>query len=58
MLLKMAPPEVSLGAGTVLETSAHAEPFHCSIRRPDPWPVASVTAPEAQQSEAERHSIP
>ena len=51
-------PRVPFGTGTVFETSVHAEPFHCSIKRPDPWPVESVTAPEAQQSTAERHSMP
>ena len=57
MLLRMAPVEL-LGAGTDDETSIQPEPFQRSMRMPEPCPVLSVTAPEAQQEEALTQSIP
>ena len=36
MLLKIAPSDVPPATGTAVEMSVHAEPFHCSIKRPDP----------------------
>ena len=48
-LFRMDP--VPAGSGTEEDTSVHDTPFHCSMRIPDAFPVSSVNAPEAQQSD-------